>query len=137
MGIITRILKILACPAARLLASPHLHALCTLAARARSICAMVSVGAFLAMVIILLSFAAFPLAWVPIMLGAACLLFITSVLIGYRFGRLCRADIGASAKNAIRHHTTNYPAADAYYRAISTQSRPFTRLDLNHLRRLR
>jgi hypothetical protein len=118
----------------RLLAAADLKGKCVTAARARTTCAKVCLGAFLAMVVIVLGFRAVPFTWVPVLMGAAFAVFFVSTLLAYRFGRLCDAQVGPSRRNAIIWLCQTSPDADAYYRKVIGQGRPFTRLDLDEMR---
>lgn len=120
---------------ARLLQSRDLIPLCTLAPRARAMCAVTCVGAFLFMVAVVLGFRLMPFEWVPRLVGGGFGIFLASALLAYRFGRLCSAEIGQSDRTAIDHCRRTSPAADAFYREVKGQGRPFTRVDLIEMRR--
>lgn len=135
-GNATSLMQIVFCTHRRLLACADLKAKCDLAARARTVLAIACVGAFVGMVAIVLGFRAFPFSWIPLMLGVAFAIFLSSTLMAYRIGRLCNAEIGSSARNAIANLRAKSALADAYYQTVLTQGRPFTRLDLDEMRRI-
>ena len=135
-GNATSLMQIVFCTRRRLLACADLKAKCDLAARARTVLAVACVGAFVGMVGIVLGFRAFPFSWIPLMLGVAFAIFLSSTLMANRIGRLCNGEIGPSRRNAIAHLRTKSALADAYYQNVLAQGRPFTRLDLDEMRRI-
>lgn len=128
------VFSVLLQPRARLLRSPEIAAACALASRARTVCAIVCVASFLALVFVVVGFRFFPFDLVPALAGAAAATFLLAAMLASRFGRLCSAEFTNTKKIAIAHFRKTSAACDAYYLDVKAQGRPFTRLDLVELR---